>query len=185
MPVFRSEHLLRLLGELFVAERGPVSLAELSRATNVPQTVVSREIDRLESAGLVAARRHGRHRLVEADHASPYFAELRALLVKAVGPPYVIGTSLQAVPGVEAAYIFGSWAARFHGQPGPMPRDLDVLVVGDVDLDAVYAACRNAEAVLRLDVNPVVRTGTQWERDDSGFLHEVRHGPLVHVLPTP
>lgn len=177
--------MLRLLGELFFAhDDGLVSLADLARATGVSQAGVSREIDRLEAAGLVTSTRHGRNRLVAVNTDSPYFAELRALLRKVVGPPYLLATYLGLVPGVEEAYIFGSWAARFQGQEGLLPNDIDVLVIGDVDLDAVYQACRSAESVLRLDVNPVVRTREQWEHDESGFIDEVRRGPLVRVLPS-
>lgn len=181
LPLFRSPQQLKLLGELFVRAREPMSIGELSEATGIPQATVSREVARLSEAGVLRTSVRGRLRLVEANDRLPYHGELRSLLLKTIGPAAALEDHLAAVDGVEEVYIFGSWAARYHGQPGPPPGDIDVLVVGAVDLDDVYAACRRAEADLRLDVNPVVRTAAEWRRRDRGFLDAIRKGPLVPV----
>jgi hypothetical protein len=36
---------------------------------------------------------------------------------------------LEGVEGIEKAYLFGSWAARYAGEAGRAPADLDVLVI--------------------------------------------------------
>ncbi len=103
--------------------------------------------------------------------------------MKAAGPVIVLGDELAPIAGIEAAFVFGSWAARYLGDPGPAPRDIDLLIVGAPSLDDLYAACRRAEAVLGIDVNPVVRTSAAWSSDDQGgFLDDVRSGPIVPVL---
>lgn len=68
---------------------------------------------------------------------------------------------------------------------GAGPNDIDLLVIGEPELDALYAACRRAEAELRLDVNPLVRSKADWRARGSGFLADVRKGPLVPVLSAP
>src|SRR2546423_3476164 len=77
LPLFRSEHQLRLLGELFVYAGEARSISELSAATGIPQATVSREVRRLEQAGLLRSVRRGRLRLVEANDQLPYYPELR------------------------------------------------------------------------------------------------------------
>lgn len=181
LPLFRSEHQLRLLGELFVRDTEARSIAELSTATGIPQATVSREVARLEDAGIVRSSQRGRLRLVEADDRAPWYWELRALLLTTVGPAAVVADVLAGVEGIERAYLFGSWAARHLGIPGVPPNDLDLLVVGSPDLDELYAACRQAERELRLDVNPVVRTPAEWDDEEDDFLRNVRSGPLVPV----
>jgi DNA-binding transcriptional ArsR family regulator len=185
LPLFRSEHQLHLLGELFVYAGEARSISELSTATGIPQATVSREVGRLEEAGLLRSVRRGRLRLVEANDQLPYYPELRVLLLKTIGPAPVLAHELGAVKGIDEAFIFGSWAARYHGEPGPSPRDIDLMVIGEPDLDAIYAACRRAEASIRLDVNPIVRSRTEWRRRGSGFLADVRKGPLVQVSGRP
>jgi predicted nucleotidyltransferase len=88
---------------------------------------------------------------------------------------------LADVTGIDSAFIYGSWAARYHGERGPAPNDIDLLVIGEPELDALYAACRRAERELHLDVNPVVRSAADWRRRGAGFLADVRKGPLVPV----
>lgn len=160
-------------------------MAELSRATDIPQATVSREVARLEGAGLLRSTTRGRLRLVEANDRLPYYGDLRSLLLKTIGPAAVLRDRLEVVAGIEEAYIFGSWAARYHGEPGPPPNDIDLVVIGDLELDELYAACREAEAELRLDVNPVVRTRAEWRRRDGGFLDAIRRGPLVALRAAP
>lgn len=143
---------------------------------------MSREVARLEEAGLLRSRRRGRLRLVEANDQLPYYHELRALLIKTIGPAAVLAAELSGVAGISKAFIFGSWAARYHGEKGPAPHDIDLMVIGEPELDVLYAACRRAETQLHLDVNPVVRSSTEWRRRGGGFLADVRKGPLVPVV---
>ena len=182
LPLFRSEHQLRLLGELFMYAGEARSVSELAAATGIPQATVSREVARLEEAGLLRSVRRGRLRLVEADEQLPYHHELRALLLKTIGPAAVLMQELSGVPGIDEAFVYGSWAARYHGEPGPAPRDIDLLVIGEPDLDRLYAACRRVEKELRLDVNPIVRSPAEWQRRGPSFLADLRKGPLVAVV---
>ena len=182
MPLFRSEHQLRLLGELFVYAGEARSVTELAAATGIPQATVSREVARLEEAGLLRSVRRGRLRLVETDEQLPYHHELRALLLKTIGPAALLNDALSGVPGIEEAFVYGSWAARYHGEPGAAPRDIDLVVIGEPDLDALYAACRQAEKALRLDVNPIVRSPAEWQQRGPSFLADLRKGPLVAVV---
>lgn len=160
------------------------SISELERRTRIPQQTLSREVDRLAKAGLLLARTVGRTKLVEANAMSPYFLELRALLLKVSGPAVVLGERLSRVPGVEDAYVFGSWARRYEGELGPPPADVDVLVVGDPDPDEVEAACVEAGRHLGMDVNPVVLSRDEWTSGASGFVRQLRKGPLVPLSRT-
>jgi predicted nucleotidyltransferase len=182
LPILRSRTLTDLLAYLFVHE--PVkTISELAEAVAAAPSTVKREIDHLEAAGLVRTARVGRNRPVTVNTQSPLYPELRALFLKAFGPPAVLREELGDVPGVEAAFIFGSWARRHEGAAGPLPRDVDVLVVGDVDPDAIYMACAEAERRLRVPVNPTLVTEEEWAASSSPFLETLRHEPLVEVRP--
>jgi DNA-binding transcriptional ArsR family regulator len=182
LPIFRSDHQLRLIGHLFVHSGKAFSLAELRQATRISQPTVSREIKRLGRAGLVRSQTKGRMKLVEANDESPYFAELNSLMLKAVGPAEEIRKRLSRISGVEEAYIFGSWARRYKGELGPPPADIDVLAIGDPNPDDVASACRRAERSLKLEVNPVVLSRHEWESRSSGFVRQLRKNALVNLI---
>lgn len=90
---------------------------------------------------------------------------------------------LANVPGVVEAYIYGSWAARYHGEPGPIPADVDVLVVGTATLDDLDDVAEEAQRTLRRPVNIRRVRGDTWNAPNPSdpFLQSVRSRPLVNV----
>jgi len=142
-----------------------------------------REVDRAEAAGLVVSRREGRNRLVGANPDHPLFQPLRQVVVAAFGAPSVVAEEFAGVAGAERVLLFGSWVARYLGQDGPPPADVDVLVLGqDVDRAGVDAAADRAEKRLGLPVQATVRTLRAWEEASDPFLATVRGRPVVEVL---
>lgn len=185
-PIFRSQHQLLLLTELFLATEAPLTIGGLAERTGVPQASVSREVERLRRHGVVTVRALGRNRLVEANRALPWYREVRDLLAKTMGPPALLAGALESCAGIVAAYIFGSWAARYYGEVGPFARDVDVLIVGEPDVPAVHRACEHVEQQLGLDVNPLIVSAAEWILAQSGHdvLAHVRTGPLVQIAFT-
>ena len=184
LPIFRSAAQLAVLTELFTGAVRELSIGELARRTGTPQATVSREVDRLVAAGLLTDRPIGRTRLVSARAASPIHDELAALLTKVAGPPAVLRELLAGVPGIREAYIYGSWARRFHGEPGDEPVDIDVLVVVEsdrADVRAIRTATDEATQRLGRDVTATVLTPQEWTDGGSGFLRTVRDSPLVPI----
>jgi predicted nucleotidyltransferase len=98
------------------------------------------------------------------------------------GPHIVVAEEFAAL-AANRVVIFGSWAARYHGEAGPIPDDIDVLVVGDgIDRSAVYTAAERAEARLGISVNPVLRPDGSWaEPDDDALMVEIQSRPYVDV----
>lgn len=175
----------RLLGHLFLRPQDEHTIAELAAGTGIPQQTLSREVARLARAGIVRNRRQGRAHLVAVNQSSIYYPELASLLLKALGPRQALAEALGDIRGVTDAYIFGSWARRYHGEVGAAPGDVDVVVIGDVDVDAVYDACRQISRRTGQEVNPVVLTAQEWESQNSGFLRQVRSGALVSLILNP
>ena len=101
----------------------------------------------------------------------------------AFGPPLIVSEELATLPGVDQAFIFGSWAARYAGEPGPAPHDVDVLLVGAPNRDGAYDAADRAQQRLGREVNVTFRSPARWENDQDGFTVQVRSSPLLLVPP--
>ena len=93
----------------------------------------------------------------------------------------LLRVALGDVAGIEAVGIFGSYAGRLSGEPGPPPQDVDVLVVGSPDLDEVYDACAAVARRVGRPVSPTVLSAAEWQAG-SAFLAQVRRGPYASVL---
>lgn len=157
------------------------SVSELSRVVGVNLTTAQRDVGHLTEARLVATRTVGRNRMVRADQGHPAFEPLRRVMELTFGPAVVVAEAFADL-GAAAVLIFGSWAARYHGQPGPPPNDIDVLVVGRPARSEVYDAADAAQARIGLPVNPVVRTETQWAAGQDKLVAQIHRSPFVVVL---
>jgi predicted nucleotidyltransferase len=136
---------------------------------------------RAEEAGVVSSRRLGNTRLVTAA-ASPLTGPLTELLLRSFGPRQVVAEEFAGLAGVEAVYLFGSWAARYQGQRGRAPADADVLIIGEPDRDELDERAQRAGARLGREVNVTVRSARWWHEGRDSFHDEVTRRPLVTVL---
>lgn len=183
LPILRSRQQGEILAWLLDEPDREVSLTELSQRLDVPGSSVYREVDRAERAGLVVSRRVGRTRLVRANSQSRFFVPLRLLLVMSFGVPERLARALRGVSGVETAYVFGSWAARYRNVPGQRPvGDIDLLVLGDPDRDAVYRSVTNVEPELGYPVQVTFQTGDWLETGADSFHDTVVSRPLVQIV---
>jgi DNA-binding transcriptional ArsR family regulator len=173
---------MRILGVLFGEASEPLSVGELARRTGVAQSTASREIARLTENGLVETHAIGRTNLVSANWSLPWAPELRSMLTQTVGVLGRAADALDKIDGIDSAFIYGSWAARYRGEPGPPPRDVDILVVGKAPVRVIRAALRDLEGTLHLDVNPVVIEPARWNaKKPEPFVAQLRERPLVEV----
>lgn len=182
LPILRSQQQGEILALLLGDPDLELSLTEISARTGAPHPSVHREIERAEQAGLVTSRKVGNTRLVRANTVSPYYPGLADALTRAFGVPAVLSRALGAVDGIDAAYIYGSWAARHSGEPGRRPvGDIDVLVLGKPSRDELYEALSMAEQRLGRPVDATIRDATWLESGTGAFHDTVKSRPMLEL----
>jgi hypothetical protein len=184
--MLRSDTQGRLLARILADPAREHNLTELVEWTGSSMPTVSREVDRAERAGIVRSRKTGPTRLVRADEDHPLCSAVRQLILGTDGPPAVIAETFIGLAGAQAVVLFGSWAARDAGQPGRSPNDIDVLVIGDVDLDAMHDAADAAERQIacrcRQQLGPAAPGSTR-RRASSARCAPDRCGPRRRPRP--
>lgn len=182
LPLLRTPLLGELLAWIYLHPDEAWSVTDLARRFHASQSTVSREADRLVAGDLLSELRRGNLRLLRANVDGPLARPLTDLLALTYGPKPVLGELLAPIAGIDEAYIYGSWAARYSGEPGPIPRDIDVLVIGDADDDDLFDAARAAEPRLGREVNIRRVSAAVWQGPgDDPFLTSVRSRPLVSI----
>lgn len=181
LPLLRSENQLRLLAKLLLEPTRRFMVAELAAETRIPQPSVSREIRNLLEVGILTATQERGRRVVSANTESAIFPELASLMLKTTGPKAVLEHRLSGLPGIERACVYGSWARRYAGQPGPEPADIDLLVIGAPDVHEVRRRADLASEELGRDVNATVLTLDEWNAGASGFVQRVNSSPIVDL----
>jgi len=183
LPILRSQQQGQLLAWMLDDPARECSLAELSRQLNIPAPSIHLEIERAEVTGVVTSRMVGRTRLVKANPASRLFAPLIELLVMSFGVPHRLRGALAPIPEISAAYIFGSWAARFQQVGGTRAiGDIDILILGSPDRDAVYQAVASVEPELGYPVQVTFRSSGWLDTASDSFRSTVASRPLVQIL---
>jgi len=183
LPILRSRQQGQLLAWILDDPERECSLTELSRQLKIPAPSVHREVERAEATGVVISRMVGRTRLVKANPASRFFAPLRELLVMSFGVPDRLHGALTGIPGISGAHIFGSWAARFLQVGGTRPiGDIDLLVLGSPNRDAVYQAVAEVAPDLGHPVQVTFRPGDWLATSSDSFRTTVASRPLLQIL---
>jgi predicted nucleotidyltransferase len=181
LPLLRSRLQAELLSLVLLTPGREWTLTELAGRVGASVSSAQREVARAEQTGVVVSRRLGNTRLVTAAD-SPLTGPLTELMLRSFGPRQVLAEELAGLEGIEAAYLFGSWAARYAGQQGRAPADLDLLVIGEPDRDALDEAAQRAGARVAREVNVTIRSAQWWRDGGDGFHAEVTRRPLVPVL---
>lgn len=180
LPIFRSGEQARLLQQIYLWPAQQWTFQELVQGGASPATV-DRELAILVEAGMVAVERVGRTRIFNAQTDSPLYRPLHQLLERTLGVEVLLRRALQDVAGVEAAAIFGSWAAGRSTDES----DLDVLVLGDLDYNRLVEAIQPVGKAIGREMNLV-----SYSRDElrerlsrgDGFLDRVLGGATVNVV---
>jgi hypothetical protein len=181
-PLFRSDAQGELLARLFLNPEKSFTISELARAANTPYASAHREVTRIAEMGLATTTKRGQSVEVQARRDTPAFLPLAELLSLTYGPAVVIPNFLAGVPGIHAAYIYGSWAARHAGEPGDAPGDIDLLLVGNPARGATYEAIRLAGSALGREVNVTIVSDEQWgSTEPTPFLSTLRARPITHL----
>lgn len=181
LPIFRSDLQARLLAAVLLNDGEPLTARELIERTDAKPPTLHRELTRLEQAGLIQHDRVGNAKRYVAATDSPLHEPLRELLERTLGIEPLLRQRLEGVKGVNAAAIFGSWAAGKTDEGS----DIDLLVVGDMDRDDLLSSVREVEAQAHREIDiTAYRTDEFARRRDagSGFLRTVLRGPLIELV---
>jgi predicted nucleotidyltransferase len=184
--VLASGSMARLVTHFVLHPKSTLHFQALRRVTGLSTRSLQQELGRLERLGLVRREPEGRvvrYRAV-VDH--PGWQVFRAAVREFADPAEVLRIALAQVPGVEAAFVYGSFARKTDVHPRS---DVDVVVVGDaLDDEATRLALAEemleASGALGREVNASRYT---WERlakrvsQGGRFIREVLAGPKAWV----
>ena len=179
-PLFRSDRQAAILSTLFFSIKR-ISIFDLATQLEIPYPSIHREISRLLKAGILEENKVGNTSLLSANQRSPFYRPQLDLLEVTSGPIPLLRNSLGGIPGIENIYLFGSWAHRILGKDGPIPNDVDVIVIGDPDIQAVYKACKEVGRRIGWEVNPVIMSEFEWS-ENTPFLQQVKQSGFIPVI---
>jgi predicted nucleotidyltransferase len=182
LSIFRSELQLRLLGLLLLNSDRTWTATELAARLSATPVSIHRELHRTLDAGLLTREPVGRTYLYRAATDSPLYEPLRLLLERTVGVEAELRDSLKGLPGLEAAFIHGSFADRTKLRPGS---DVDVLVLGDVDPHVLRRRLRQVESRVGREIDVLAYGLDEFAAlvdADNSLARGIVSGPVIPLL---
>jgi predicted nucleotidyltransferase len=171
----------KVLGWLFSHPDERYFVRQLTALVEEDSTNVSRELARLEKAGILLSTTEGKQKYYQADRQSPLFNELRGLIIKTAGLADVLREALAPLgTKIAAAFVYGSMA---NGE-ATSQSDIDLLAVGDVDEMALHTALSQAEKKLGRPVNYTLMSRREFHErrgQKGGFLDRVLSGQKILI----
>jgi predicted nucleotidyltransferase len=157
---------------------------EIQRRTGLTPRSLQTELARLESLGVVRRRLDGRRVRYELVEDSPRWRALRTLIRELADPVDVVRNALADVPGIGAAFIFGSFARGDTREDS----DVDVFLIDDgIPEERLARRTIEAEILLGREVSVVQMTRDELaSRVESGssFIDNVFRRPKLWLVGT-
>jgi predicted nucleotidyltransferase len=177
----RSNLRRKVLTFFYVNRSARAYVRQLAVALHADSTNLSRELARLEREGLLRSEMEGRQRYYSINRDYAYLKPVFALLRGSVGIQPTLKRTLETVPGIRSAWIFGSFAKN----EADAASDIDLLIVGQPDQARLASEIRTAEKALRREINyTVLTTGELQRRLQTGdpFVADIWNGKRIELI---
>src|SRR3972149_4749046 len=179
--IFGSRIRAKILGWLFPHPDESFFVRQIALILKEDPTNVSREMAKLEELGILRSKRNGNLKHFQTNQECPFFEELKNLVLKTSGVVGRIRASLQKLAGIEFAFIYGSYG---KGEEKP-DSDVDLLIIGDVDMDRLDSNLGKLEKMLGREINYVLYSMEEFKsKKDAkdGFLMDVLTGNKIMLI---
>lgn len=157
-------------------------VSELARRMGVPSSSLQRELQELTDAGILKSHRQGRMVYYQANPDSPFFPDLRGLLLKTAGLVDVLRAALKPLEAkITLAFVYGSIASGQERSES----DVDLMVIGSVSPQDLALTLRRTRERLGREINPTVYSVAELTKKRAAkdhFLSQVLASPRLIVL---
>ena len=179
--IFGSRIRAKILGWLFTHPDESFFVRQIALILKEDPTNVSREMAKLEELGILRSKRNGNLKHFQANQECPFFEELKGLVLKTTGVAGRIRASLDKLAGIEYAFIYGSYAKGEEKADS----DVDLLIIGNVDMDRLDSNLGKLEKTLGREINYVLYSMEEFKskkKAKDGFLMDVLSGKKIMLV---
>jgi len=172
----------RVLALLYGRADKSFYVRQIARQVTASVGAVQRELEKLAKVGLLVRTSVGNQVFYQVNQRNPVFSEMRALVGKTVGVFNILRSALEACSEqIKVAFVYGSVAR----QEETAESDIDVMIIGDVQLDEVLSRLSEVETTLGRAVNPTVYPAREFQtklQAGNHFLDAVLNGKKVFLF---
>ncbi len=177
-----SSYRRQMLAVLLLRPDEQFHVRQLERLTGISAGSLHRELKAMAAAGLLRRETQGNQVLYQVERECPIYEELASIFRKTVGMAMVLREGLLELEDrIDIAFVFGSMATGNQH----VDSDLDLCVLGEVELFDVVKALGTVQANFRREINPAVMSTTKYLSllaTQDRFIERLDSEPKVFVI---
>ncbi len=170
-----------LLGLFFNNPDDRFYLREIARHIGKDAAGIKRELDNLVKIGLLGKEKRGVQKYYFANKNSPIFAEMKGLIFKTTGAQGAMKTSLSRLKGVQAAFIYGSYAKGSEKEDS----NINLMVIGQANITELNDMVMGLEEKLKRDIDYLVFDEQEYRKRKESkdpFIRELLKGKKIFLV---
>jgi len=157
--LFTSRIRVRLLTLFLIHPAEIFYIRQIARLTGETYNNVRQELQNLADLGLIRSERRANATYYQANVEHFLFPELKRIILKTEAVGDRLREALSALGDVRVAFLYGSTAKGTEVASS----DIDLMVIGEVDLDALDDAIDRIEEELDRTVNYTLFGVAEWQ----------------------
>lgn len=180
MISLRSQMTQKVLGYLMLHEYSELYVNEMARRLEVDPGNLIRKLKELEKEGLLKSRTRGKERYFSLNTSYALFKEYKKIILKTVGLEHLLKEAIRKVKGVQAAWLFGSYASDKMDASS----DVDLLLVGTHDTVDAQRKIAPIQKSTDREINVVSMSPKEYQRGRGShpLLQSIRKSRHIQLL---
>lgn len=170
--IFGARLRANVLSWFFIHHDESFFVRQLAIILKEDSTNLSRELSNLEKVGILFSKRQGNLKYFQVNKDCSFFNEMKGLILKTVGVSGELKSVLGKLPGIQYAFVFGSYAKGEEKADS----DIDLMIVGNVELDKLDSVISSLEKRFGRTINYVVYNYREFlnkKKKKDGFIMDV------------
>jgi len=179
--LFGSRIRAKALGWFYMHPDERYFVRQLASILNEDSTNLSRVLTELTKFRILSSIRLGNLKYFQANKNCPFFHELKGLVLKTIGVIGEIKSAFEKFPDIKYAFIYGSYA---RGEE-EAHSDVDLMIIGEVDLDRLDTLINNLEKRVGRTINYVTYDYDEFldkKREEDGFIMDVLKAKKIMLI---
>ncbi|HEY4663040.1 MAG TPA: nucleotidyltransferase domain-containing protein [Candidatus Humimicrobiaceae bacterium] len=153
----------------------------MEKILHFPVQNIRRELLKLEKTGIFKREKSGNQVYYFLNTESPIFKDLKNIIAKTIGVENQLRVALSNFNGIKKAFIFGSFA---DGTVDALS-DIDIMIVGDINEDALIEIISNLESKFEREINYHIFSKKEFikrKQEKDSFISRILSKPTISLV---
>lgn len=177
--ITKSKLRQKLLSYFYTNPSSHLYVREIATILNEDAGNISKELNKLEKAGIFISSTRGNQKYFSINKKSPLYNEFKSIIFKTIGVEGALRRIINETKGINFCFIYGSFAQNKQDSAS----DIDLLIVGKPPEDALMQKIEILEKKLQREINYNIYPQKEFKdkliKKDSFIINVLRRPKII------